>query len=175
MRIGPKKKYPWYLRLIFQWQKKSYGQELVSGQVWARRPSVYFAFSLLFKALNRKRSPIGSELNALICVLVSRINHCEFCIDLNAYRALEAGGSLDKVDALEEYQESELFSDKERAVLCYAEAVTKNQVTDVQFNVLKAYFDEDTLVELTGIIAFQNCSSKFNAALAIPAQGFCSR
>ena len=36
-----------------------------------------------------------------------------------------------------------------------------------------AYFDDDAIVELTGLIAFQNMSSKFNSALGVPAQGFC--
>ena len=36
-----------------------------------------------------------------------------------------------------------------------------------------AHFDEDALAELCGLIAFQNMSSKYNAALDIPAQGFC--
>jgi alkylhydroperoxidase family enzyme len=40
---------------------------------------------------------------------------------------------------------------------------------------LKVVFDDDTIVELTGLIAFQNLSSKFNSALDVPAQGFCSR
>ena len=38
----------------------------------------------------------------------------------------------------------------------------------------RRYFDDDGIVALTGLIAFQNLSSKFNAALDIPAQGFCS-
>ena len=29
------------------------------------------------------------------------------------------------------------------------------------------------MIELTGLIAFQNMSAKFNAALDIPSQGFC--
>jgi alkylhydroperoxidase family enzyme len=33
------------------------------------------------------------------------------------------------------------------------------------------HFDEAGLIELTALIAFQNLSSKFNAALDIPAQG----
>lgn len=38
---------------------------------------------------------------------------------------------------------------------------------------LKQHYDDDALVELTGLVAFQNLSSKFNAALDVPAQGFC--
>jgi alkylhydroperoxidase family enzyme len=38
---------------------------------------------------------------------------------------------------------------------------------------LRKHFDDDTIVELTALIAFQNMSSKFNAALDVPPQGFC--
>jgi alkylhydroperoxidase family enzyme len=38
---------------------------------------------------------------------------------------------------------------------------------------LKKHFDDDAIIELTALIAFQNLSSKFNGALGVPAQGFC--
>jgi hypothetical protein len=38
---------------------------------------------------------------------------------------------------------------------------------------LRQYFVDDAIVELTALIAFQNMSSKFNSALAVPPQGFC--
>jgi alkylhydroperoxidase family enzyme len=38
---------------------------------------------------------------------------------------------------------------------------------------LRRHFDDDAIVELTGLIAFQNLSSKFNSALDVPSQGFC--
>jgi alkylhydroperoxidase family enzyme len=38
---------------------------------------------------------------------------------------------------------------------------------------LKKHFDDNAIVELTALIAFQNLSSKFNSALGVPPQGFC--
>ena len=38
---------------------------------------------------------------------------------------------------------------------------------------LKRHFDDDAIIELTALIAFQNLSSKFNSALDVSAQGFC--
>jgi len=46
-------------------------------------------------------------------------------------------------------------------------------VTDELVEQLKGFFDDDGIVELTGLIAFQNLSSKFNSALDVPPQGFC--
>jgi len=82
---------------------------------------------------------------------------------------------MNKVEALERWQESELFDNKERVVLEYVEAMTytDRQVDDDLAQRLYQYFNEDELVELTGLIAFQNLSSKFNRALDLPAQGFC--
>jgi alkylhydroperoxidase family enzyme len=80
-----------------------------------------------------------------------------------------------KVESLNQWKESELFNEMEKVVLEYTEAVTYSdqQVTDELMERLKAFFDEDGIVELTGLIAFQNLSSKFNSALDVPPQGFC--
>lgn len=82
---------------------------------------------------------------------------------------------MDKVEELERWRKSTLFDDKERVVLEYTEAVTcsDQQVSDELVGRLKRFFDDDGIVELTGLIAFQNLSSKFNAALDVPPQGFC--
>jgi alkylhydroperoxidase family enzyme len=87
---------------------------------------------------------------------------------------MKRGVSLEKVEALETWRQSNLFDRREQVVLGYAEAMTRSdlQVEDEQVERLRYYFD-DGIVELTGLIAFQNMSSKFNSALGIPAQGFC--
>lgn len=82
---------------------------------------------------------------------------------------------MDKVEALENWKESTLFDEKEKVTLEYTEAITYSdrQVSDELMKRLREFFDEDEVVELTGLIAFQNLSSKFNSALDVEAQGFC--
>lgn len=82
---------------------------------------------------------------------------------------------MEKIGVLPEWQTSPLFSDEEKLALEYAEAVT---ITGSYVNYgllqrLKEEWSDDMIVELTGLIAFQDLSSKFNSALDIPAQGFC--
>ena len=79
---------------------------------------------------------------------------------------------MNKVEALERWEESGLFDNKEKVVLEYVEAITytDRQVDDNLTQRLYEYFNEDEIVELTGLIAFQNLSSKFNSALDLPAQ-----
>lgn len=80
-----------------------------------------------------------------------------------------------KLAALEGFESSSLFTEREKAALAYAQAATdlRTQVDDACRARLRAHFDEQAIVELTALVAFQNMSSKFNAALGVPAQGFC--
>jgi len=177
MFIPPKpvSDYPWYIRLFFWKQKKTYGKVLEPGMLWARSPSVFIGVALLYGALNRRKGRIDPALRSLVTVRVSQINHCEFCVDINATTLMKRGVSEDKVAHLAGWNDSDLFDGRERLALELTEAITytDQDVTAELMEKLKAHFDEDALAELCGLIAFQNMSSKYNAALDIPAQGFC--
>jgi AhpD family alkylhydroperoxidase len=175
MRIAPAAAFPWYLRPFFWNQRRKYGRVLDAALLWARAPKLFVGVALLYGALDRKSSPLDPALRSLLTVRVSQLNHCRFCIDLNAATLLRRGvGEEDKLGALEDWQASTLFSERERVALEYAEAITLSelQVDDALMERLKARFDDDAIIELTALIAFQNLSSKFNAALAVPSQGF---
>ncbi|MGL5947806.1 MAG: carboxymuconolactone decarboxylase family protein [Aeromonas sp.] len=183
MRVAtkPLADYPLWLRPFFWLQRRNYGQVLLPGLCWGRSPRLFAAVATLYGALNRRSSPLSPVLRSLITVRVSQLNHCAFCVDLNAQTLIQRAGSEDKVAALAHWPDSPLFDDFERAALAYAEAMSRlgdgqgSTVTDAHVNALKAWLDEDGVVELTGLIAFQTMSAKFNAALDVPAQGFCLR
>ena len=171
----PIERYPWWIRLFFWKQKQTYGKVLEPGLMWGRSPWVFGAVALLFGALDRRTSPLPPALRSLVTVRVSQINHCAFCVDINAATLAKRGVPMDKIDALADWRLSAAFTPDEALALEYTEAMTANTsgVTDELRARLKARWNPDTIVELTGLIAFQNLSSKFNAALDIPAQGFC--
>lgn len=177
MRIGLRRlaDCPWYLRPFFWNQRRKYGAVLDSALVWARAPKLFLGVAFLYGMIDRKSSPIDPALRSLVTVCVSQINGCQFCVDLNTATSLKRGANLEKIEALEDWRESELFDARQRAVLDYAEAITRSdrRVEDDIVERLKGHFDDDAIVELTGLIAFQNMSSKFNSALGVPAQGFC--
>ncbi len=177
MRVSVKqlRAYPWILRPFFWNQKRRYGAILQPGLLWARVPKLFGAVAVLYGVLDRKSSPLGPVLRSLVTVRVSQINWCRFCVDINSAILAKRSGSMDKVKKLAQWKESDLFDEKEKVVLEYTEAVTYSdqQVTDELIKRLKSFFDDDSIVELTGLIAFQNLSSKFNSALDVPPQGFC--
>jgi len=177
MRVPPRRlsAYPWYIRPFLWRQRRKYGAVLDSALLWARAPRLFLGVALLYGMIDRKSSPIEPALRSLITVRVSQINGCSFCVDLNSATLLQRGASLDKVAALSKWAESDQFDDRERTALGYAEAVTRSdrEVDDEMFMRLREHFHDDAIVELTGLIAFQNMSSKFNSALGVPPQGFC--
>ncbi len=169
-------RHPWYVRLILAAQRRKYGAELEPARLWARLPRSFLLLTLLYRTIDRADSPIEPGLRALVQVRVSRINWCGFCVDLNSAAAFERAVSAEKLAALDDYERSPLFTERERAALAYAEAATDSArgVDDACFARLRSQFDAQAVLELTALVAFQNLSSKFNAALGVPAQGFCT-
>ncbi|HZL68273.1 MAG TPA: carboxymuconolactone decarboxylase family protein, partial [Candidatus Limnocylindrales bacterium] len=114
-------------------------------------------------------------LRSLVTVRVSQINHCAFCVDINSATLANRGVSMKKIGAISNWRDNAIFEPEECLALEYAEAMTITSLeADENLRVrLKQQWDDEAIVELTALIAFQNLSSKFNAALDVPPQGFC--
>jgi AhpD family alkylhydroperoxidase len=171
----PEHRFPWYVRLFFWNQRRRYGAVLEPARLWGRSPSVFAALALLFGALDRRRSPLPAALRALLTVRVSQLNWCAFCVDINGARVLKLGVDEHTLADLAAFRDSPRFDAREKAALEYAEAVTLSdrRPDDRLFAALREQFDDPAIIELTALIAFQNMSSKFNAALDVAPQGFC--
>lgn len=177
-RITPQeiKNYSWFARILFFFQTKKYGSIPEPLLLWGRSPKVMRRFLSLWRALNRKESPLEPQLRALVCVKISQINQCAFCVDMNSALLLRKdNSSQQKLSELQDFETSLLFSKKEKTALNYAIAVTKSdtKVDEKTFQEMKKYFSDDEIVELTALIGFQNMSSKFNTALGAASFGFC--
>lgn len=78
------------------------------------------------------------------------------------------------MEALGDYATSPLFSDTEKLVLEYADAMTQTpvEVGDMLFTKLRAKFADAQLVELTATLAWENYRARFDHAFGIEAEGF---
>lgn len=85
------------------------------------------------------------------------------------------GATIEKLQAVEKFRESPLFSEAERAALAFAEPVTATPtaVTDAVFEPLRRHFTVPQIVELAVTIATEHFRARFNTALGIQAQGLC--
>lgn len=175
MRIQPSSRYSWWVRPLLWLQKRHYGEILNPARLWGRKPVLFYLVAGFFGFLDRKSSPLSAELRSLVCVRVSQLNDCAFCVDANGLKLAQRCGCEEKALALSQWHDSDLFDGREKAVFTYLEAmtITGRKVSAEMIAQLQTFFDEDTLIELTALIAFQNLSAKFNTALDVPAQGLC--
>lgn len=167
--------YPLLVRLIFWAQKLKYGVTLEPAWYWGRSPKLLYGLQVFYRCLDRKQSPLSRRLRALVSNRIAQINTCAFCMDISTSVLQHQAVTFEMLGILADYESNSNFSESERAALAYAEAMTDStqRVNDILFQRLSQSFSEEQIVELTAWIAFQNLSSKFNAALDIPAQGFC--
>lgn len=167
---------PLWLRVLYGVQRRVYGAVLEPTRVWARAPAAMRGFLHMYAAVDRRSSPLAPDLRSVVMIKVSQINHCSFCIDVNTSLLHKRSASLEKAAAVATYETSAMFTPEERAALDYAVAMSRSDATvdDALFARLRDSFDDDAIVELTALVALQNASSKFNAALGIPAQGLCA-
>ncbi len=158
-------------------QRKLWGAPLYPYLFYARHPAYFRAAKTMWTALQEDAKRVPGRLRALVNRRVAWWNGCEYCQDAHAAKGSRLGISTAKIEALGDYEYSPLFSDAERVALEYADAITDTHrdVDDALFARLQRHYDDDTIAELTMIVAWQNASSRFNHAFRIPSQGFWKR
>jgi alkylhydroperoxidase family enzyme len=80
----------------------------------------------------------------------------------------------EQIRALQFYERSTLFNEKDKATILYAERVTRGAAAIREGSVeeLRKYYDDGQIVELTLVICAANFTNRFNDALrAIPDLG----
>jgi alkylhydroperoxidase family enzyme len=68
------------------------------------------------------------------------------------------------------YERSPLFDEKEKAVLLYAERMTRGAgagLRDAAIGELKRHFSEDQIVELALVVCMANFTNRFNNGLRV--------
>lgn len=86
----------------------------------------------------------------LIKMRVSQINQCAHCIDMHSKSAISNGESIERLFALSAWQASSLFSEKEQAILKWAELITANQDIDgIELVNLQRHLDKRAICDLT--------------------------
>jgi len=78
------------------------------------------------------------------------------------------------LENLHDYARSSLFSETEKQVLAYADAMTRTpvEVPEEMFSSLRTKFDQAQIVELSATIAWENYRARFNHAFGLEAEGF---
>src|ERR1051325_11673678 len=112
-------------------------------------------------------SGLETSLINLIDFRVSQINGCAYCLDMHSKDLRAAGETEQRLYVLEAWRESPFYSERERAALAWAEAVTtlsdKNVPDDV-YEQARAQFSEAELANLTLAVIAINGWNRLNIA-----------
>ena len=102
---------------------------------------------------------------------------CSWCVDFGYWETTNRGIDPVKMRDVPRWRDSDVYTDLERQVMAYAEAVTATPpaVTDEMVAELRRELDDAALVELTMMVAVENVRSRFNSSLGLTSQGFKDR
>jgi alkylhydroperoxidase family enzyme len=95
-------------------------------------------------------------------------------MDIRHAVGVKAGVPDVKLAALSAWRESDVFSERERAALEFAEQIVRDdlEVTDTCHARVAEHFTEAEVVEMVFVVGYQVFASKFAKAFALEPQGF---
>ena len=154
---------------VFERAKQALGFVPNSFFLMGRRPEMLRAFSRLSREVVGVPGRVPQDLKWLVAHIASQAAGCQYCMAHTAGSANKSKSKTEeKIDAIFEYERSDLFSDAEKAALNVAQGAgaTPNMVSDADIKNLKNYFDDDQIIEIVGVICLFGWLNRFNDTLA---------
>ncbi len=121
------------------------------------------------------KSSIEKKLQHLIEFRVSQINGCAYCLDMHSKDLRAEGETEQRLYMISAWRESPVYTNRERAALAWAEAVTvlgKDGVSDEVYEEARKEFSEQELIDLTLAVVSINGWNRLNIAFRTEAGGY---
>ena len=136
-----------------------------------QRLNYYPHFSKGFEKLTEieallKQGSLDPLLVHLVKIRASQLNACAFCVDMHHKEAKIDNERELRLYHIPVWEESPLFTPKEKAALLWTEHVTKlshSPIADETYNKVKEFFSDKEMTELTMCIALINTWNRFAA------------
>ncbi len=113
---------------------------------------------------------LDAKLLNLVNLRVSQINGCAYCIDMH-WKDLRAAGETERrLYGLDAWRESPYYTERERAALAWAEAVTlvtDGHVPDEVFEEASSHFNDEELANLTLDLVAINGWNRLNISFRV--------
>lgn len=153
---------------IFDQLTKAIGHMPGFFATMARSPEALEHFIPLYGAVINKGS-VEAKYKELAYLKTAQINGCQYCFRAHSASGQKNGVTEAQLKNLLFFLRSDAFDAKEKAVLLYAERVTRgaSAIREGAINELKQHFNDDQIVELTLTICIANFTNRFNDALLI--------
>jgi AhpD family alkylhydroperoxidase len=165
---------PLLTRLLYRYAKRRFGEVPEPFAVYAHHRGILIAGGMHEGMIERASTALPTEVRELAVYRTARTIGCSWCVDFGAMLMRLEGLDMDRLQHIDEYRTSPLFTEDERAAIAYAEAMTTDPhtVTDDQVADLRNRFGDKGVIELTYQIGVENMRARVNTALGITEQGF---
>ena len=122
-----------------------------------------------FNQAVRYGTEIDGQCREIAVIRVAILNNVEYVQRAHSPSyALKEGLTPEQVAAIADWQPSKLFNDRQRALLAYTDAMTRQiDVEDSLFTEIRKHFSERQTVELTMLIGTYNMFTRVLQALKI--------
>ena len=133
-----------------------------------RRPEIVKGFGVLTKAVMSPDGDVDLGFKRLLAHFASRAAGCQYCEAHSLVAAKIHGIADEKLEAIWEYQTSDLYSEAERVALDYALAAgsVPNGVDQPLMDRMKQHWSEDQIVEILGAICLYGFLNRWNDSMA---------
>jgi len=162
-----------YAKALSLYARRTYGQIPDNAYVlWHHQPGLKAVLG--FERRVARFDRLDPHLKSFAVMAAAARIGCSWCLDFGYYLAHDEGLDLTKVREVPRWRESGVFTDLERAVMDYAEAMTATPptVTDEMVAGLTEQLGTEAVVELTLMVAIENERSRFNSAMGLASQGY---
>lgn len=152
-------------RAILKAIEEKFGKSLTIFSTLAYQPDVLGGTTQINDGI---RKDLPELLREFAYFKSSQINGCEYCSHYHKAAAKKAGATDKQIAAIDDYAGSDAFSEHEKAVLQYAEQLTKAAKVDAKIVArLKEFLDDTQLVTLAATVALANFTNRINHGLDI--------
>jgi AhpD family alkylhydroperoxidase len=121
---------------------------------------------------------LEESLLELVKIRASQLNGCAYCLDMHFKDAIAIGETLERLYMVSAWEESPLYTERERAALRLTEAVTRldqGHVSDEVYAEVRPHFDDADLVALTMAIIAINSWNRLNVTFRTVPGGYQSQ
>ncbi|MGW7683944.1 carboxymuconolactone decarboxylase family protein [Kribbella sp. NPDC054772] len=172
-RIGLEHRRTWTVRIVEWISRRKFRKVPDPVKVGLHNRQVLLSVGLLEGTAGRWKA-LYPELKALSVMVASAEIGCSWCMDFGYWEFHHQGIDPAKLHDVPRWRDSDAYTDLERAVMEYTEAMTATPptVTDEQVERLRRDLTDEQLVELTAVAALENFRSRMNAAVGLTSQGY---
>lgn len=164
------------VRAMNWYTRRTYGAVMEPSLALAHNRKVLTS-TMRYQMATQRWNAVEPSLKHLATLAAAATVGCSWCLDFGYWVSHSERVDRSKLEAITSWRTSDAFTDLERRVIEYAEAMsmTPSGVTDEMVDGLREDLSDAAVVELTVAVGLENLYSRSNAALGFTSQGFKDR